>query len=72
MQLPDEAITYDYQSLLVPPTEEWTPAAEMRTRNFLPPGRLTQLADQVVNVHGWSLPGRAAGVQLWYVVRGEW
>src|SRR5947209_7201674 len=32
MQLPDEAVTYEYQSLLVPPAEEWGPAAELRAR----------------------------------------
>ena len=30
MQLPDEAISYQYQGLLIPAAEDWTPAAELR------------------------------------------
>ena len=41
MELPDEAITYNYQKLLVP-VEEWTAAAEIRSRHFVPPGRLKE------------------------------
>ena len=55
MQLPDEAITYQYQSLLVPAREEWTPAAELRAQQFLPPQvlkdlqpRLNQVRSQVI------------------------
>lgn len=44
MQLPDEAITYQYQSLLVPPLEDWTPTAELRAKHYLP---LTALRDAV-------------------------
>jgi glucose-6-phosphate isomerase len=47
MQLPDEAITYQYQSLLVPTGEEWTPAAEMRTRHFIPPAAFKDVARKV-------------------------
>jgi glucose-6-phosphate isomerase len=54
MQLPDEAITYHYQSLLVPTKEEWTPAAELRAEHLLPLQavkdlipRLTQVRSQV-------------------------
>lgn len=42
MQLPDEAITFNYQGLLVP-FEEWTAAAELRARHFVPPGRFKDL-----------------------------
>ncbi len=52
MQLPDEAISYHYQSLLVPPGEEWTPAAELRARHFLPPARLKDLAPRLTQVRG--------------------
>jgi hypothetical protein len=40
MQLPDEAIGYQYQTLLVPASEEWTAALEPRARNYLEPARL--------------------------------
>ena len=43
MQLPDEAISYHYQTLLVSPLEEWTPVAEMRARHYLHPNELRDL-----------------------------
>jgi glucose-6-phosphate isomerase len=52
MQLPDEAISYEYQSLFVPATEEWTPAAELRARHFLPPARLKELVPRLLQVRG--------------------
>jgi glucose-6-phosphate isomerase len=48
MELPDEAIAYNYQSLLVPAGEEWTAAAELRARHFLPPGRLKDLVPRLM------------------------
>ena len=36
MQLPDEAISYQFFGLLTPPAEEWTPGAELRAKNYLP------------------------------------
>jgi len=50
MQLPDEAITYHYQSLLVPLLEDWTPAAELRARNYLPPASLRDLLPRLLQV----------------------
>jgi glucose-6-phosphate isomerase len=50
MQLPDEAITYNYQSLLVTPVEEWSLGAEMRGRHFLPPGRLKDFTPRLLQV----------------------
>jgi glucose-6-phosphate isomerase len=50
MQLPDEAISYGYQGLLVPVGEEWTPAAELRAQNFLPPAKLRDLTPRVMQV----------------------
>src|SRR5262245_6672379 len=47
MQLPDEAISYQYQSLLIPPGEEWTLTAELRNRNYLQPGRIKDLVKRV-------------------------
>jgi len=52
MQLPDEAISYHYQGLLVPQVEEWTPAAEARSRHFLPPNRLKEIAQRAMQVRG--------------------
>src|SRR5437763_8927365 len=48
MELPDEAITYNYQSLLAPAHEDWTVAAEMRTRHYLPPARLKELQSRLL------------------------
>jgi glucose-6-phosphate isomerase len=50
MQLPDEAITYDYQSLLVPPVDEWTPVAELQAKHFLPAARLKELLPRLLQV----------------------
>ena len=50
MQLPDEAIAYQYQGLLVPAGEDWTPAAELRAKHFLPPARLRDLSQRVLQV----------------------
>src|SRR5581483_11275645 len=52
MQLPDEAIDYNFQSLLVPVGEEWTAAAEMRSRHFLHPQKLKDLARRVEQAKG--------------------
>ncbi len=43
VELPDEAIAYHYQSLLMPVAEEWSAAAELRARHFLAPSRLKEL-----------------------------
>jgi glucose-6-phosphate isomerase len=50
MQLPDEAITYNYQAALAPPLEEWGPAAELRARHFIPAARLKELATKLQQV----------------------
>src|SRR3954471_5991766 len=50
MQLPDEAISYHYPSLLIPPVEEWTPAAEMRSQHYLPPNLLKDLVPRLMQV----------------------
>jgi glucose-6-phosphate isomerase len=50
MQLPDEAIQYDYSALLQPPVEEWTPAAEIRARNLLPAARLKEFTARLLQV----------------------
>jgi glucose-6-phosphate isomerase len=48
MELPDEAIGYDYRGLLVPANEEWTAAAELRARHFLSPSRLKELLPRLL------------------------
>jgi glucose-6-phosphate isomerase len=48
MQLPDEAITYSCQGLFTSPSEEWTPAAELRSRYLVPPGRFKELAPRLL------------------------
>jgi glucose-6-phosphate isomerase len=50
MQLPDEAISYNFQSLLVPPSEEWTPLTEFRAQHYVSPARLKALAAQLTQV----------------------
>jgi glucose-6-phosphate isomerase len=50
MQLPDEAISYEYQGLLLPAAEEWTPAAELRAQHFLPGTRLKELQPRLLQV----------------------
>jgi glucose-6-phosphate isomerase len=50
MELPDEAISYNYQGLLVPAIEEWSAAAELRTRHFLAPGKLKDLMPRLLQV----------------------
>src|SRR5438309_7318599 len=50
MQLPDEAIAYNYQNLLASPLEEWTPAAELRQQHFLSQAKLRELIPRVMQV----------------------
>ncbi|MCS7047339.1 MAG: glucose-6-phosphate isomerase [Gemmataceae bacterium] len=50
MQLPDEAITYDYHGLLIPTREEWTPAAELRQQHFLSPAKIKDLLPRLNQV----------------------
>jgi glucose-6-phosphate isomerase len=48
MELPDEVVSYNYQSLLVPALEEWTPAAELRAQHLLHPQRLKEATARLV------------------------
>ncbi len=50
MQLPDEAIEYNYQGLLIAPSEEWTATAELRAQNFLSPARLKAIVPQLLQI----------------------
>ncbi len=50
MQLPDEAISYNYQGVLLPTKEDWSPVAEIRQRHYLAPSRLRDLAEPLIKV----------------------
>jgi glucose-6-phosphate isomerase len=50
MQLPDEAITYQYQSLMIPAAEEWTALAELRAKHYLSPARLKAISQPIMQV----------------------
>jgi glucose-6-phosphate isomerase len=52
MELPDEAITFDYQGLLAPAAEEWTLAAETRSRHFVSPTRFKELSPRLLQCRG--------------------
>lgn len=52
MQLPDEAVSYEYQGLLQPAGEEWTAAAELRANHFLASSRLKELQPRLMQVRG--------------------
>ncbi|HMF14850.1 MAG TPA: glucose-6-phosphate isomerase, partial [Gemmataceae bacterium] len=51
-QLPDEAVSYQYQSLLAPLAPEWQPAVELRGRHFLPPSLLRDLTPRLMQIRG--------------------
>jgi glucose-6-phosphate isomerase len=48
MQLPDEAIRYDYQGMLAQPGEAWTAEAELRARHCLAPARLKEIEPRLL------------------------
>jgi glucose-6-phosphate isomerase len=52
MQLPDEAVSFQYQSLLFQPKpdEEWSPRLELLAQHFLPPNRLKTFLTQINQV----------------------
>ncbi len=52
MELPDEAVTFQYQGLLVPTGEDWTPAAELRAQHFVAPARLKELIPRLTQARG--------------------
>src|SRR5262245_16521892 len=52
MELPDEAIAYNPQGMLVPGAEEWTAAAELRARHFVSPSRFRDLQQRLLQVRG--------------------
>src|SRR5260370_29323184 len=52
MELPDEAVAYQYQNLLAPQATEWHPAVELRSREILPPHLLRDLAPRLMQIRG--------------------
>jgi glucose-6-phosphate isomerase len=52
MQLPDENIDYQFQRLLVPLPEAWTPLAELQAQHLLPPEDLERIKDRATKVRG--------------------
>ncbi|MEI7687127.1 MAG: glucose-6-phosphate isomerase, partial [Planctomycetota bacterium] len=52
MQLPDEAITYQYQNAFASPAEDWTAAGELRAQHFLHHAQLRDLTDRLTKVRG--------------------
>src|SRR5690242_8557259 len=52
MELPDEAIAYNYNGLLAPAVEDWTAAAEARARNFLSASRFKELQQRLLQCRG--------------------
>jgi glucose-6-phosphate isomerase len=48
MELPDEAIGYNYQGLVAPAIEEWTAQAELRAKHFVSPSRFKELHQRLM------------------------
>jgi glucose-6-phosphate isomerase len=50
MQLPDEAIEFNYAGVLLPHIDAFTPLAELQARNYLRPERLEAIKQQLMQV----------------------
>ncbi len=50
MQLPDEAIEFDYSGVLLPHAEAWTPLAELQSKHYLRPERVEAVKQQLMSV----------------------
>jgi glucose-6-phosphate isomerase len=50
MQLPDEAIEFNYTGALLPHTDAWTPLAELQAKNYLRPERVEAVKQQIMQV----------------------
>jgi glucose-6-phosphate isomerase len=61
MQLPDENIEYNYQRLLLPPAEAWSPLAELQRQHFLSPDSLDEVKKEVTVVRGKVAAERELG-----------
>ena len=47
MQLPDEAIEFNYNGALLPHSDAWTPLAELQAKNYLRPERVEAVKQQL-------------------------
>jgi len=52
MQLPDENIEYQFQRLLVPLHEAWTPLAELQSQHLLPQEAVDRLKEDTIKIRG--------------------
>ncbi len=52
MQLPDENIEYQYARLIAPPTDGWTPLAELQAKHLLADDRLEAMKAKMTTVRG--------------------
>ena len=50
MQLPDEAIEFNYAGALMPHPDAWTPLAELQSMHFLRPERIDAIKQQLMQV----------------------
>src|SRR6478736_6173128 len=50
LQLPDENIEYQFQRLLVPPHESWTPLAELQSQHYLPQEEVDRIKERATKV----------------------
>src|SRR4051812_16443028 len=50
MQLPDEAIEFNYAGVLLPHADAWTPLAELQAKHYLRPERLEAVKQQMMQV----------------------
>lgn len=50
MQLPDEAIEFNYAGVLLPHPDAWTPLAELQSGHYLRPDRLEAVKQQLMQV----------------------
>ncbi len=58
MQLPDENIEYQFQRLLVPLPESWTPLAELQSQHLLSAEKLERLRDEAIKIRGQAVAER--------------
>src|SRR5437016_1332623 len=50
LQLPDENVDYQYQRLMIRPSEAWTPLAELQAQHFLAPEKLEAIKPVAMQV----------------------
>lgn len=58
MELPDEAISFDFQGCVTPTSEDWSPAAELRARHFVSPQQLKDVQQRLLQCRSQILAER--------------